>query len=211
MEWAMEWVAFTLGRLAVFKVLEYAGRLTVIIAVLFYFLDRDERRRNAHSAAWQVINAAHGASAGGRIDAMEFLCEEDVSMDGLSAQFANLFNIDLRDAQLSKSDLHRANLSSADLTDADLSFADLSGANLGDANLSSAWLRLTNFRNARNLDPDEIRSAIRKVSNDGSTSPATRRTTDCGPESSARIRLPTSGRCTRETLHRCPMRKPASD
>ncbi len=53
------WVNW-LGSLALFQLLEYAGRLTVLVAVIFYFIEAPERRKQAHYQAWQLINSAQG-------------------------------------------------------------------------------------------------------------------------------------------------------
>ena len=65
---------------------------------------------------------------------------------------ADLWNANLSDANLRNADLSDANLSDADLRNANLSDADLWNANLWNANLSDANLSDANLRNAKNLD-----------------------------------------------------------
>ncbi|MEH2036200.1 nSTAND1 domain-containing NTPase [Nostoc sp.] len=82
---------------------------------------------------------------------------------------ANLSGAILSNANLSVADLSNVNLSFANLGGADLSAADLSGANfsyalLGNADLSYANFRSANFRsaylsNAKNLTPEQVKSA----------------------------------------------------
>jgi len=71
--------------------MEYAGRLTVLVAVIFYIVGCPERQRQAenqrktkHYQAWQVINSAQGKKySGGRIDALQDLNKEEVDLIGV--------------------------------------------------------------------------------------------------------------------------------
>lgn len=47
-EWAMEWIAHWLGRLAIFKVLEYAAKFSIVVAVVFYFLEAPDRKKRVY-------------------------------------------------------------------------------------------------------------------------------------------------------------------
>ena len=60
MEWAIEWAVYTLSRLAIVKLLEFAGRFAIVVAVILFFTESEERARNARYAAWQLINSAQG-------------------------------------------------------------------------------------------------------------------------------------------------------
>ena len=71
---------------------------------------------------------------------------------------ANLYDANLRGADLRDADLRDANLHGADLRDADLRGANLRGANLYDANLRGADLRDANLRDA-NLHGADLRDA----------------------------------------------------
>ncbi|MEA5622003.1 pentapeptide repeat-containing protein [Nostoc sp. UHCC 0251] len=80
--------------------------------------------------------------------------------------FANLIGADLRYANLSSADLSYANLSSANLSSADLSSTDLRyvhliGADLSGANLSSAELRYAHLSDADLSDADLIGADLR--------------------------------------------------
>jgi hypothetical protein len=71
-EWTNEWGAFVLSRWAFVEVLEYVSRFAIVVAVVGFFLGKDERLKQKHYLAWQVINLAQGKRAdGGRTSALE--------------------------------------------------------------------------------------------------------------------------------------------
>ena len=137
------WVDKKLKAIHFFDIVERLGHLAIIIAVIFYIKGCTERQRQAenqrkakHFQAWQVINAAYGKPGNcGRIDALQDLVEDKVSLSGV-----NLANSNLRGIKIENADLSGANLTGADLKDADLTGSDLSGANLDGASLFGANL-----------------------------------------------------------------------
>jgi hypothetical protein len=134
-EHKMDWVAYGLGNWAFLEALEYLGSLGVLIAVIFYFAESGDRLKQKHYQAWQVINSAQGKGGnGGRMEALEELNVDGVSLVGVDLSAAFLKGVQLRRARLA-----RANFDGADARD-----ADLSGAYLEDASLRGA-----NFRGAR--------------------------------------------------------------
>jgi len=173
-EYAMEYLAYALSNWRLLEVLEYLSRFGVLVAVVFYFAESGDRLKQKHYQAWQVINSAQGKGGnGGRIDALEELNTDGVSLVGvnLSAGFlvgvrlpkaklarANFDAADARNADLQGASIVNASLQSSNLRDAllqDTSFAgsvldeaDLTGANLTDADLSGASLEGTDLRNA---------------------------------------------------------------
>lgn len=173
-EYAMEFVAYALSNWRFLEVLDYLSRFGVLVAVVFYFMESGDRLKQKHYQAWQVINSAEGKGGnGGRIDALEELNADDVSLVGVNLSAAFLVGVHLPKAKLARAnfdaadarnaDLHgatvvNASLQSANLRDARLqetSFAgsvldeaDLTGANLTDADLSGVSLEGTDLRNA---------------------------------------------------------------
>jgi hypothetical protein len=134
-EYKMDWVAYALGNWAFLEVLEYLGSFGVLIAVIFYFSESGDRLKQKHYQAWQVINLAQGKGGnGGRMEALEELNADGVSLVGVDLSSAFLKGMRLRKAKLA-----RANFDGADARD-----ADLSGAYVEDASL-----RGVNFRGAR--------------------------------------------------------------
>jgi hypothetical protein len=173
--WVLEWVAWCLGGWVLLEVLEYCSTFSVLVAVILYFSESGARIQQRHYQAWQVINSAQGKGGnGGRIDAMQELNHDGVSLVGIQADDnAFLFGIHLQRAQLDRCDMNssdlrdsvfdgasmnfcnlefanfrRASLINVDLTDADLSDSDLTGANLSHANLSRADLSRADLRNS---------------------------------------------------------------
>jgi hypothetical protein len=172
--WLLEWVAWGLGGWVLLEVLEYLSTFSVLVAFILYFSETGARTMQRHYQAWQVIDAAQGKGGnGGRIDAMQQLNQDGVSLVGIQADNAFLFGIRLNGGQLDRCDMdssdlrdsvfdrstltfcnlqyanfRRASLANTDLTDADLSDSDLTGANLTHANLSRANLSRADLRHA---------------------------------------------------------------
>ena len=165
-EWALEWLVYWCRGLAIFEVLEFVGRASVLIAAITWIFEageRDKARMNEikqkHYRAWELINSARGSSGdGGRRYALQDLNEDKVDlsaaplakaylnevrlpnakMSGADLSGANLYRTDLRGANLLVADLSRAKLQEAKLQEANLSLADLDEADLSRANLSRA-------------------------------------------------------------------------
>jgi hypothetical protein len=172
--WLLEWIAWALGGWVFLEVLEYLSAFSVLVAVILYFSESGARIQQRHYQAWQVIDAAQGKGGnGGRIEAMQELNHDGVSLVGIQADNAFLFGIHLQGGQLDRCDMNSsdlrnsvfdrttltfcnlqsanfrgASLANADLTDADFSDSDLSGANLTHANVARADLSHADLRNA---------------------------------------------------------------
>ena len=145
LEWVLQWVAYGLSRWAFLEVLEYASSLSVLVAVVFYYAESGDRKKQKHYQAWQVINTAQGkGGSGGRIEALQ----------ELNADHEPLVGVDASGAFLQGVRLHGANLLRCDLSSSDLRLSDLSGANLEYAELVSANFRGANLRKAIFKDAD---------------------------------------------------------
>ena len=189
-EWSCEWMAYVLSNWSFLEVLEYLGSFGVLIAVIFYFAESGDRLKQKHYQAWQVINTAQGkGGSGGRLEALQELNGDGVSLVGVDASGAFLQGVrleharlvranfsaaDLRDANFAGADLsdanlqsanfrqarlHGANLERADFSEADLTSADLSGANLAGAVLDGADLRFADFAGANWRELRSVRNA----------------------------------------------------
>lgn len=189
-DWGWEWVAYVLSHWNFLEVLEYLGSFSVLIAVIFYFKEAPDRVKQRHYQAWQVINTAQGkGGSGGRIEALQELNADGISLTGvdLSSAFlqgvqlrkarlarANLNAVDARESTLDDSDLNFADLRSgnlrgghlrhaslthADLTDSDLNGADLSDSDLAGATLDKADLRFADLNALRWKDLNSVKGA----------------------------------------------------
>jgi len=140
-EYAMECVAYALSNWRFLEVLEYLSRFGVLVAVVFYFSESGDRLKQKHYQAWQVINSAEGKGGnGGRIDALEQL-----NADGVSLVAVNLSSAFLMGVRLPKAKLARANFDAADARNADLQGASVVNASLQNTNLRAAQLDETSF------------------------------------------------------------------
>jgi len=143
-DWGLEWCAYALSRWTFLDVLEYLEGFSVLIAVIFYFSESGDRLKQKHYQAWQVINTAQGKGGnGGRIDALEELNSEGISLIGVDLSGAFLQAVHLEHARLS-----RASFRSADMRDSDFASADFSNADLQSTNLRQSNLRNANFTGA---------------------------------------------------------------
>lgn len=139
LEWTLEWIAYALDRWSFLKVLERLGALSVLVAVVFYFVDSGNRVKQRHYQAWQVINTAQGkGGSGGRIDAMQELNADGVPLVGVDVSSAFLQGLRLRSANLLRADFSAADLRGSELSNADFTLATLHSANLRGSNLEHA-------------------------------------------------------------------------
>ena len=99
-------------------------------------------RKAANYQAWQVVNTAQGkGGSGGRVDALQDLAGNGVSLAGVRLDEAWLEGLRLEGASLPRASLRNAILQGAKLRGANLQGADLTGANLTGADLRDAVLK----------------------------------------------------------------------
>jgi hypothetical protein len=136
MEAGFDHVAKLLRRSALLDVLDHLARLSVLLAAVVYVLEADDRARERRYRAWEIVRSSSGLTmSGGRIDALETLVQ-----DGVSLARIELTGTHLAGARLAGGDLSDSDLRGADLTEADLRSANLAGAHLGGATLVRAKL-----------------------------------------------------------------------
>jgi hypothetical protein len=117
-DWLADWAAYLLGRLSLLELCEYIGTLSI------------------HYQAWQVINTAQGkGGSGGRIEALQELNADGVSLVGVNVAEAYLQNVQLENANLLRATLDSSDMRGARLIGADLQFSSMAGTNLRGANL----------------------------------------------------------------------------
>lgn len=122
---------------AIFQIL---GLIAIFIAAFSFWQEAKDQRKIRHYRAWQVINLAQGkGGAGGRIQALEELNRDGISLAGVDLSKAWLSGINLEKADLRSSDLKGAILDGANLRGAYCNDAHLEGADLTEANLKEAY------------------------------------------------------------------------
>lgn len=149
LEWALNWVAFSLSSWILLEVLEYLGTFSVLIAVVFYFAEAGDRVKQRHYQAWQVINTAQGkGGSGGRIEALQELNADKVPLVGVDVSSAFLQGLNLEHANLLRSDFSSSDLRNSRLAGVDFTLATLNSANLRGADLNGAKCVETDLRDA---------------------------------------------------------------
>ena len=150
LEWVLEWLAFLLSNWRLIEVLEYIGSLSILVAVFFYFHDADNRVKQRHYQAWQVINTAQGkGGSGGRIEALQELNNDGVALVGVNVSGAFLQGVHLGKARLLRSDF-----SAADVRNSDFKAADLQDSNLHSANFRQSAFQQASLIGAQIDDAD---------------------------------------------------------
>src|SRR6266700_266416 len=138
-EFVWEWVAYLLGNWNFLEVLEYLGRFSILIAVIFYFYESGDRIKQKHYQAWQVVNTAQGKGGnGGRIEALQELNVDGVPLVGVNVSGAFLQVIQMQHARLLRSDFTKADVRNSDFQSADFADATLTSANFRNSILSKA-------------------------------------------------------------------------
>lgn len=99
-EWCCAWANYWLSHREFLKLLEYLGKLTILVSLILWIYPGFQQRRQAtesakqaaadarisrHYVAWQTINSAMGKPGnGGRADALQDLSQDGIPMDGIS-------------------------------------------------------------------------------------------------------------------------------
>ena len=148
-DWLWEWLAFLLSNWSFLEVLEYLGSFSILIGVIFWFVESGDRIQRSHYQAWQVINTAQGkGGSGGRIEALQQLNADHIPLTGVDVSSAFLQGLRLPHAKLTRSNLGAADLRNSDLHSADLTWADLHFANLRNADLDHVVFDNANLRDS---------------------------------------------------------------
>jgi len=166
-DWALQWIAYLAGNLAVFRVLEYAGKLTVLVALIAWIAEYPQRQQAAVRTAWSIVNA----KGGGRKEALEYLSSHQVDLKGMYGTSGFFAGIILKDRDLRWSELTDANFEGANLDGVNLQASKITGTNFKNASLVGANFRealltlepVTNFEGANINDADfrDIRFATK--------------------------------------------------
>jgi len=155
-EWACEWAAYRMSHWAFIEVLEYGGKLAVVVTAMIYVGSCNERKQTADDAktakqyqAWQMIIAAEGKPAsGGRIIALQSLLKDGVPLLQVNLSKAELSGISLTNAQLDGANFDEAKLYAADLSGSSLRWASMKNARLSGCNIKQTSFYGTDLRGA---------------------------------------------------------------
>lgn len=148
-----------------------AAEMAAILAALYQLWARRGERREAEAKAaalalkaanyqaWAVVNTAQGkGGSGGRIDALQDLNINKVSLAGVRLDGAWLEGMQLPGAQLNRASFRGANLQGANLQGANLEGVDLTDTNLTGADLRAAFLKGAVLKGT-NLGTADLRGA----------------------------------------------------
>lgn len=162
--------------------------LSIFIAVLIFIKELPERKRQFHYQAWSIIDEATGIdNSQARIIALEDLCDDGVSLNGIDLEGARLekiemnggvvSNANLRKTKLTNAELFYANLTHSDLSEADcsgiilfrsnLSFANFQKANCASANFGKANLMFADLRNGNFSGANFAKANLKGVNFEG--------------------------------------------
>src|ERR1700722_15948016 len=92
-EWWCAWISYWFGKRAFVEVLEYLGKLSLLVALILWIYPGIKQRKQAAEdsrksrdyVAWQTINSAMGKPGNaGRNDALEDLNRDSVPLVGIS-------------------------------------------------------------------------------------------------------------------------------
>jgi hypothetical protein len=141
LEYGLDWIAYGLSNWTLLEVLEYLSRFGVLVAVIFYFAESGDRVKQRHYQAWQVVDLAEGKGGnGGRIEALE-----ELNRDGVSLVGVNLASAFLMGVRLPKAKLGRSNFDGADARNAEMTAATAVAASFRSANFRGARLEHVSF------------------------------------------------------------------
>lgn len=129
---------------------------SILIVAILYLIESRDRQKQKHYEAWQVIDNATAArvpTSYARLQALQDLNDDGVSLHGLDLPKADLKRIelvgaDLREATLSGADLKQASLQGANLEKANMNNAELEAINLKGANLQGVDFKEANLTKA---------------------------------------------------------------
>jgi hypothetical protein len=165
--WFWEWITYLLSNWSFLDALDYLSRLSVLVAVTFYFSEAGDRLKQKHYQAWLVIDAAQGKGGnGGRIDALQELNGDNIPLIGVDVSGAFLRGIQLRHARLPRSNFSAADVRDAALVSSDLSDSDLHYANFRRSSLKNANLERSNLDNADFFGADLSNANLSEVTLD---------------------------------------------
>jgi hypothetical protein len=133
-----------------FKLVQSGVIISIVLALGRYFWESPKRQKLAQYQAWQMVNSAQGqAVSAGRLEALQDLNNDRISLEGLDAKEAHLRFINLQGANLQYAQFQNAKLTGANLQRTHLRFAKFQEANLSGVNFYKADLRKADLKDAQ--------------------------------------------------------------
>jgi BTB/POZ domain-containing protein KCTD9 len=128
---------------------ENAESIAIVSTAIMFFIEINDRRKRDHYEAWQVISsAANQSGSGGRIQALQDLNDDGISLEGVFSPNADLTGIQLHSGKLNRANFEGSQLNKSVLEEAQLVRANLKGANLSETKLMKANLWQANLEKA---------------------------------------------------------------
>jgi uncharacterized protein YjbI with pentapeptide repeats len=145
-EWICEHLAYRLSRWAFIELLEYGGKLAVLVTIGLYLFKSDQRKQTAQDQkrakqfqAWQTLNSSYGKSGNaGRNIALEELARDRVSMVSIDLSNAIMNHISLPFADFRRGNLQGASLNYSTINNACFKDATVHGAEFSHAQLTNS-------------------------------------------------------------------------
>lgn len=145
-DWFFQSLVFRMRRWAFREFLELIAAFSLLVAVGSWCFGAEDRRKQRHQEAWQIINGAQDrGGSGGRVDALQDLARDGVSLHGVDLSGAWLRSVSLPGARLSYATLDSSMLEYANLNRANLCGVSAIGADFGASDLRKAKLWLSNL------------------------------------------------------------------
>jgi hypothetical protein len=154
-DWALRWVAYKFRDTGIVSLLETAGKFAIVIVLVQWWHERDQRVLARHNLDWSLILAARGSMAdAGRYRAIEDLTFDRVSLYGLPMEHAAFNGLALRGADLVRSNFSHAELWFPDFTNASLIAATFDNIHITEGLFEAADMKGASFQNATLNDVD---------------------------------------------------------
>lgn len=125
--------------------IEFLSQIGIIIAVVAFFMDMNDRSQDRLLRAWEIVYTSAGKGGSGMLESLEFLNSKHQDFHNLDLSGAVLDGINLEGAKLYGMNFEKTSLRNANIKNTDLRFSKLGYADLSGADLSKADLRFTDF------------------------------------------------------------------
>ena len=173
LEWSLKYLAYLMSHSGLVGVLEYTGKLTILVTAIVWVSEVDDRKLDRLRKAWstyldknfqefdpkvQPENGSAGTASKVWKGAVRDLIDNDVYLDGadmrgafieeLDASGGRFFLANFNGAIMDRSNFENAYLDQSKMVHTDLNEVNFKGAVLSSVDLSDSYLVETDFTNA---------------------------------------------------------------